>query len=233
MSIARAHHSAAPAAPAGGARFWIPSAFPVGNVLESKRGWGCGNLAADPKQTPVQTPDSVGSADRTEISARIQTARPYGPPPVPRDTLASYRRLRRLNLAAGAVALLWCAAGAVWAETPLMGLPSGTQVTLHEVLLDPTPTQGTDAAPWARFRFVAPELRRDGTGQTHADAAADMDHLCSALVRPYLELHQLTPARVVISLADRPVPFGQAAPDVSQFFESYRLVDGACVWEGY
>ncbi|MDA7420717.1 DUF6497 family protein [Tritonibacter multivorans] len=156
------------------------------------------------------------------------------PSPEPSDVdFAALRMMRRVNLAVGAVALIWCAAGVARAEAPLIALPSGNAVTLHEVLLDPTPTLGTETAPWARFRFVAPDLRRDGHGQTHAEAAADMDHLCRALVRPYLDLHQLSPSRVVISLADQPVPFGQAAPEVSQFFESYRLVDGACVWEGY
>ena len=221
MSLARAHHSAAPAAPAGGARFWIPSAFPSGNVLESERGWGCGTLAVTPTDTEY-TESNASTGLGTEV-AHSKTGR----------ARMSDRALIRLNLLAGAVALIWCAAGAARAEAPLIGLPSGTEVTLQEVLLDPTPTLGTDQPPWARFRFVAPDLRRDGHGQTHADAAADMDHLCRTLVRSYLDLHQLAASRIVISLADRALPFGQAAPEANQFFESYRLVDGACVWEGY
>ena len=233
MRTARANHSDAPAAPAGGARAWKLIAVPLGNALKSRRGWGCGSISNDLAHLPVNPPDIAASAGRGATKPPINTKRRSRHPSVLRATLVPCRRLCDPILAKGAGALLWCAATVVCAEAPLIGLPSGMEVTLHEVLLDPTPTQGTDDAPWARFRFVAPALRRDGNGQTHADAAADMDHLCSALVRPYLELHQLAPARVIISLANGRVPFGQASPDASQFFDSFRLVDGACVWEGY
>ena len=39
------------------------------------------------------------------------------------------------------------------------------------------------------------------------------------------------PAQIVISLSDRPVPFGEAAPDATQFFEAFALQDGTCIWE--
>jgi len=32
-------------------------------------------------------------------------------------------------------------------------------------------------------------------------------------------------------LSDRAVPFGESAPDVTQFFESYRIENDVCVWE--
>lgn len=205
MSLARAHHSAAPAAPAGGARIWIPSAVPSGIVLGSGRGWGCGTLV------PI----------RSFVSLIRNT----------QNTGCLSRRFRgALRAAVMTVAVTTAPA---MADVPRLMLPSGTEVLLQEVLLDPSPTQGTAEPPWARFRFVAPDLRRDGAGQTHAAAATDMDHLCRAVVRPYLDHHQLATTRVVISLADRALPFGQAAPEASQFFESYQLVDGQCVWEGY
>ena len=39
------------------------------------------------------------------------------------------------------------------------------------------------------------------------------------------------PEQIVISLSDRAVPFGESAPDVVQFFESYRIENDICVWE--
>ncbi|OIQ26871.1 MAG: hypothetical protein BM562_16155 [Alphaproteobacteria bacterium MedPE-SWcel] len=98
-------------------------------------------------------------------------------------------------------------------------------MTLSEVLLDETP-----GALWARFRFVAPQIA--GTDAA-AQSAADIDHLCAALVVPYLAHHAITPERVVISLSDRSLPFGSTAPEATQFFETYRLEAGTCIWEGF
>jgi hypothetical protein len=39
------------------------------------------------------------------------------------------------------------------------------------------------------------------------------------------------PAEIIISLSDRDVPLGQDDPDATQFFSSYQIEDGACVWE--
>ena len=39
--------------------------------------------------------------------------------------------------------------------------------------------------------------------------------------------------QIIISLSDRAVVFGATEPDVTQFFEAYRLEDGACIWEIY
>ena len=36
-----------------------------------------------------------------------------------------------------------------------------------------------------------------------------------------------------ISLSDVAVPFGQAAPEATQFFEAYSVTDGICTWEIY
>jgi hypothetical protein len=107
-------------------------------------------------------------------------------------------------------------------------VPSGQAVQLHEVLLDEAP-----GALWARFRFVAPAISRDGGTVDFGQAGLDMDHLCAALVLDYLKAHSITPARVVISLSDRKVEFGAPAPDATQFFEAYRLEDGACIWEEF
>lgn len=63
-------------------------------------------------------------------------------------------------------------------------------------------------------------------------ASKDMEHLCQVLAVPYVALHELQPSRVVISLSDRPVEFGDTAPDATQYFEAYRLEQSRCIWEG-
>ena len=39
------------------------------------------------------------------------------------------------------------------------------------------------------------------------------------------------PQQIIITFMSAEVPFGDAAPDVVQFFESFRVENGACVWE--
>ncbi|NRB17357.1 MAG: hypothetical protein HRU33_07215 [Rhodobacteraceae bacterium] len=122
--------------------------------------------------------------------------------------------------------LLLCASPLL-AESPFP-VPSGQNVTLSEVLLDETPGE-----LWVRFRFVAPAITRDSGSVDYDQAAPDMDHLCDALALPYLEIHAITPARVVISLMDRPVAFGAQDPAATQFFESYRPAGLRCIWEEF
>lgn len=114
------------------------------------------------------------------------------------------------------------------AETPPFAVPSGQKVVLQEVLLDETP-----GALWARFRFLAPAIARDGGTVGYGQAGLDMDHLCAALALDYLKQHGLSPARVVISLSDRAVDFGAQAPEATQFFETYRPEGGLCIWEEF
>ncbi|ADO43328.1 conserved hypothetical protein [Ketogulonicigenium vulgare Y25] len=40
----------------------------------------------------------------------------------------------------------------------------------------------------------------------------------------------MTPAQVVVSVSGAEVPFGEATPDVPQFFEGFAVADGACQW---
>lgn len=128
---------------------------------------------------------------------------------------------RPLTLAASALL------AAVPAVAQEMSVPSGQMVTLQEVLLDDAPGE-----LWVRFRFLAPEITRDGGSVASYAASADMEYLCQDLAVPYLDNHDIEPARVVISLADRPVEFGASDPEATQFFEAYRLEDARCIWEG-
>ena len=107
-------------------------------------------------------------------------------------------------------------------------MPSGQPVELHEVLVDDL---GSEI--WLRFRFVAPEIARDGGSIDYAKAEPDMTHLCENLALPYIAEYELKGQMIVISLADRVTEFGQADPDATQFFEAYRLQDNTCIWEGF
>lgn len=126
----------------------------------------------------------------------------------------------------------WVMAG-VLAAAPAVGqvpvdVPSGQPVELVEVLLDENP-----GALWVRFRFLAPRIAENGGDVSYEIAGPDMDHLCDAVAVPYLEAHDIDAVRVVISLADRAVEFGASDPDATQFFETYRVEDGACIWEEF
>ncbi|AVO39592.1 acetolactate synthase [Pukyongiella litopenaei] len=110
-----------------------------------------------------------------------------------------------------------------------VAVPSGQQVTLTQVLIEEQSTGG----PLARFRFLAPRIAESGGDIAPDQAAADMDHLCKALVLPYLAQYALEPDRVVISLSDREVPFGKSVPEATQFFEAYRPGPQGCVWEEF
>jgi len=133
----------------------------------------------------------------------------------------------RVRDRASALALSLIAAPVFAEDVPLLPVPSGQPVHLSEVLLDNNPGE-----LWLRFRFIAPRI---GTtvGRIGYDVAViDMEHLCQSLAVAYVAKHQLDPARVVISFADRPLNFGDAAPDATQFFEAYRLDQSQCIWEG-
>lgn len=105
-------------------------------------------------------------------------------------------------------------------------VPSGQSVTLQDVIWnEPGPNGMT-----LRFRFIAPGIAPGG-GVAFDAASADMQHLCDTYALPRLAEFGPAPEQIVISLSDRAVPFGESAPDVTQFFESYRIENDICVWE--
>ncbi len=107
-------------------------------------------------------------------------------------------------------------------------VPSRQPVTLGEVLID-----DATGELWVRFRFIAPKIG-DGPEQvTYETSSGDMDYLCLFLVLPYLAQYELQPSRVVISLSDRPVPFGATDPDATQYFDAYRPENASCIWEAF
>jgi hypothetical protein len=81
-----------------------------------------------------------------------------------------------------------------------------------------------------RFRFLAPQI--GGPGALPVEVALiDIEALCGSFVAPRLANLGPQVEQVVISLSDRIVPFGEAAPEAVQYFEAFSVQDGACTWE--
>ena len=109
------------------------------------------------------------------------------------------------------------------ADGPKVEVPSGRTLSLIDVITNAPGPEGATA----RFRFLAPDL----TSEDAEAAAADMQVVCDSFARERTEGMVPAPQQIVISFANAAVPFGEAAPDVVQFFESYRIEGDACVWE--
>lgn len=108
-------------------------------------------------------------------------------------------------------------------DGPKVEVPSGRALSLIDVITNaPGPAGAT-----ARFRFLAPGL----SSEEAEAAAADMQAVCDSFAVKRIDGMVPAPQQIVISFASQPVPFGEAAPDVVQFFESFRVENGACVWE--
>ena len=102
--------------------------------------------------------------------------------------------------------------------------PSGHAVSLQEVIWNVPGSNGMAL----RFRFVAPDIGAGG-GQTAAMAQGDMQWLCDTYALSHMaDLPAPQPAEIIISLSDRALPFGQAAPDAVQYFQSFAPKGGLC-----
>lgn len=109
----------------------------------------------------------------------------------------------------------------------LIPVPSGQAVTFLDVIWDAPGPNGLAA----RFRFLAPAIARGAPQIGFEAATADMLHLCQTYALGRIAEFGPAPSQVIISLSDMPVPFGEPAPDATQFFEAYTLQDGTCIWE--
>ncbi|MEM9639279.1 MAG: DUF6497 family protein, partial [Pseudomonadota bacterium] len=79
------------------------------------------------------------------------------------------------------MSLLTTIAFSITTALPALEVPSGQPVELYEVLIDEV---GADT--WLRFRFLAPEIARNGGSVDFAQAEPDLEHLCQAVALPYL-----------------------------------------------
>jgi len=105
-------------------------------------------------------------------------------------------------------------------------VPSGQEVTLMDVIWNIPGPEGLAT----RFRFLAPAIARAGGTITADQAQDDMLALCRGFALDRIAAAGPQPAQIIISLSDRPVPFGDTVPEATQYFESYALEDGDCVW---
>lgn len=105
-------------------------------------------------------------------------------------------------------------------------VPSGEEVHWIETIRD---SQGP-AGLTLRFRFLAPGIGGESPVSQEA-AQADMQALCDGFALSRVPGVGPKPAQIIISLSDRPVPFGETDDDAVQYFEAYSIEDGACVWE--
>lgn len=124
----------------------------------------------------------------------------------------------------GMAASILLAAGGCEGAPPAddaLAVPSGRKVEFLDVITNAPGAEGATA----RFRFVAPSLT---AGE---DASADMEALCNGYALPKIGGMVPEPQQIIIVLADRAVPFGEAAPEAVQFFEAYSVLDGSCMWE--
>lgn len=106
-------------------------------------------------------------------------------------------------------------------------VPSGQPVELQEVLVDQV-----SGETWLRFRFIAPQIARNTGAIDSVQAGPDMAFLCDTVAAPYIAQYELTGDVIVISMSDRRAEFGAADPDMTQFFELFRLNNNTCIWEG-
>lgn len=137
-----------------------------------------------------------------------------------------------LRLATAAGLVLALGAGAVWlrpyADLPppadAIAVPSGQVVTLQDVVGNVPGPNGLTV----RFRFLAPGIAKT----VELDVAqTDMEALCNSYALPRIAEFGPAPSQIVISLSDVAVPFGEASPDVIQFFEAYSIQDNICIWD--
>jgi hypothetical protein len=124
-----------------------------------------------------------------------------------------------------ALGALCAAATTVRGQEESPAVPSGLVLTLQEILEDVQP----DGRLWLRFRYVAPGLTRE----VRAEIEGDFEALCLSQAVPYLPSAAERADEAVISIASAPLEFGTNAPEVTQFFEVFRLEDGTCIWEAF
>jgi hypothetical protein len=104
-------------------------------------------------------------------------------------------------------------------------VPSGREVFPLDVITNAPGTAGAAA----RFRFVVPGLEVDDLEAS----ATDMQALCDGHALPLTVGMVPVPQQIIVTLMAAEVPFGEPAPDVVQFFETYGIDAGACVVEPF
>lgn len=108
-----------------------------------------------------------------------------------------------------------------------LALPSGQVVTLIETIWNRAGPVGLVT----RFRFLAPAINPETGTVPFEVASEDIAWTCQNFALAKVAEFGPMPSQIIISLEDREVPFGEADPEALQFFEAFRIEDGACIWE--
>lgn len=109
-------------------------------------------------------------------------------------------------------------------------VPSGQPVSYLDSILDTGGPEGLTV----RFRFLAPQIADGAVDRVPFETAAeDMHWLCENFALARLSGQGESAHQVIVTLTDTDIPFGEAAPEATQFFEAYRPEGLSCIWEGF
>lgn len=100
--------------------------------------------------------------------------------------------------------------------------PSGLPAEVAEVVLE-------DDTRFARFRFIAETLGQEGA--TAADTADDFKWICESFAVPALTAQDWAADQIIISIADRDVPFGTMDAEATQYFAGFTTDGTTCTEE--
>lgn len=129
----------------------------------------------------------------------------------------------------GASLVAGLASSSAFAMADPIALPSGRQVTLNDVIWgEPGPMGLT-----IRFRFIEPDLAQRVKALDFVDMETDTAYLCEAYALERVKGSTPQPNQIIISVADRNVPFGEPDPEATQIFEAYSFEGDTCTWEGW
>lgn len=112
-------------------------------------------------------------------------------------------------------------------EGEVITLPSGQAVTLKEAIWNVPGPVGLVT----RFRFLAPQIDPKTGNVDPETAATDMAWICQNFALDRVVQAGALPVQIIVSLSDRDLPFGETAPEATQFFEAFRVENGSCIWE--
>jgi hypothetical protein len=126
--------------------------------------------------------------------------------------------------AAQAVLLQLMLAGA--AQAAPIDVPSGLSMELYDVIIE-------EDTQTARFRLEVPQIDVGGAALPYEAVADDIQYLCDQVLLPSLIENGWTTGQIVVSLASRQIPFGEVAPDVTQFFQPFSISGKTCMWEDF
>jgi len=107
-------------------------------------------------------------------------------------------------------------------------VPSGQPVTFHEVIWEQEGDKNT-----YRFRYIAPEIARNGGSIKFDQVELDLHYLCEKSALVELQTQGRKVDTIIVSLSDVAVEFGKTDPKVTQYIDAYTADGIRCIWEGF